>query len=293
MTIYAFSIENFKRSRYEVDALMELARVKMLQLSQHGDLCQRYGACIRVLGRRDLLSRDVLDAVEKAERLTSGNGDAVLNICIPYTSHDEMTTAVKDTVAEWSQPLPSTPQRPFSQSHISHTIRARRLSTSAPMVEKPRAPSPSEDTDTEDSMTSSTLHPSPSASTATSISLPPELDVPDPSLQPSKSFDSYLSPHAQTSSPPPAYPDPESITEQTLNEHMFTKDRPPPDLLVRTSGVERLSDFMLWQCNEGTEIAFSKTLWPDFDLWSFLPILVEWQWRRRRGIERASERKSR
>jgi len=293
VTIYAFSIENFKRSRYEVDALMELARVKMLQLSQHGDLCQRYGACIRVSGRRELLSQDVLDAVEKAERLTIGNGDAVLNICIPYTSHDEITTAVRDTVKEWSSPLPSTTQRPFSQSHISHTIRARHLSNPAAMAEKPRAPSPGEDTDTEDSMTSSMLHPSPSASTATSFSLPPELDIPDASLPPSKSFDSFLFPHAQSSSPPLAYLDPENITEQTLNEHMFTKDLPHPDLLIRTSGVERLSDFMLWQCHEGTEIAFSKTLWPDFDLWSFLPILVEWQWRRRRGAERASDRKRR
>ena len=284
MTIYAFSIENFKRSRHEVDALMELARVKMLQLSQHGDLCERYGVCIRVLGRRDLLSQDVRDAVDKAEGLTRGNGDAVLNICIPYTSQDEMTTAVRRTVEEWSNPLPSMPQRPFSQSHISHTIRARHLSASVIPPEKPRAPSPSEDTDTEDSMTSSTLHNSPSASTTTSFSSQLEPDVSKISLQPSKSFDSFLHPNTPISNTSLSFPDPEAITERTLEDHMSTKDLPPPDLLIRTSGVERLSDFMLWQSHEGTEIAFSQTLWPDFDLWSFLPILVEWQWRRRKGV---------
>jgi ditrans,polycis-polyprenyl diphosphate synthase len=39
---------------------------------------------------------------------------------------------------------------------------------------------------------------------------------------------------------------------------------------------------MLWQCHEKTEIVFLDCLWPDFDLWTFLPVLVEWQWRRRK-----------
>jgi len=39
---------------------------------------------------------------------------------------------------------------------------------------------------------------------------------------------------------------------------------------------------MLWQCHEDTEIVFLDVLWPEFDLWSFLPVLWEWQWRRRR-----------
>ena len=55
VTVYAFSIENFKRSKYEVDALMEMAKVKLSQLSQHGDLLDRYGASVRILGQRDLV----------------------------------------------------------------------------------------------------------------------------------------------------------------------------------------------------------------------------------------------
>jgi ditrans,polycis-polyprenyl diphosphate synthase len=73
VTIYAFSIENFKRSKYEVDALMEMAKVKLLQLSQHGDLLDRYGASIRILGQRDLVKPDVLEAIDKATEMTSGN----------------------------------------------------------------------------------------------------------------------------------------------------------------------------------------------------------------------------
>jgi len=76
--------------------------------------------------------------------------------------------------------------------------------------------------------------------------------------------------------------DPESISAQTLTDNMMTADNPPLDLLVRTSGVERLSDFMLWQCHEKTSIVFLKCLWPEFDLWQFLPVLVEWQWQQKK-----------
>ena len=49
VTVYAFSIENFKRSKYEVDALMEMAKIKLVQLAQHGELLDKYGASVRVL----------------------------------------------------------------------------------------------------------------------------------------------------------------------------------------------------------------------------------------------------
>jgi ditrans,polycis-polyprenyl diphosphate synthase len=79
----------------------------------------------------------------------------------------------------------------------------------------------------------------------------------------------------------PVYPDPETITASTIDDHLFTAGDPPLDLLIRTSGVKRLSDFMLWQCHEDTEIVFLDCLWPEFDLRQFLPVLVEWQWRRK------------
>lgn len=74
MTVYAFSIENFKRSKYEVDALMEMAKIKLSQLSQHGELLDRYGASVRVLGNRDLLRPDVLEVIDKAVNMTKNNG---------------------------------------------------------------------------------------------------------------------------------------------------------------------------------------------------------------------------
>jgi hypothetical protein len=85
------------------------------------------------------------------------------------------------------------------------------------------------------------------------------------------------------SAPAAKYPDPEQITEASLTQHMYTgADLPPLELLVRTSGVERLSDFMLWQCHQTTEIAFVKCFWPDFGLIHLIPIILEYQWRKKR-----------
>jgi hypothetical protein len=83
---------------------------------------------------------------------------------------------------------------------------------------------------------------------------------------------------------PPVYPDAERITEDTLTGHTYTGlNTPPLDLLIRTSGVERLSDFMLWQGHQNTDIVFVDCYWPDFGLWHFLPIILEWQWKQKKA----------
>ena len=244
---------------------MEMAKVKLSQLAQHGDLLDRYGACIRVLGQRELVKPDVLKAVDRAVTMTEHNNDAILNICFPYTSHDEITTAIRETVIDYSKPLPSQ-NRPFSESHIAHTIRSRHLSAANPKLES-HSPSLGATSDTEDSIPSTT---------SSSITLHPDSAIDPLPL----SDDDEDAKHRET------YPDPEAITSQILSDHMYTAGLPPLELLVRTSGVERLSDFLLWQCHQNTEIVFLETLWPDLDLWTFLPVLVEWQWKRRKGVER-------
>jgi len=53
------------------------------------------------------------------------------------------------------------------------------------------------------------------------------------------------------------------VTEECIACHLFTADIPDPDLLIRTSGEQRISNFLLWQCAY-SELVFTKTLWPDF-----------------------------
>jgi undecaprenyl diphosphate synthase len=55
----------------------------------------------------------------------------------------------------------------------------------------------------------------------------------------------------------------EAIDEECVARHLFTSGLPDPDLLIRTSGEQRISNFLLWQCAY-SELVFTKTLWPDF-----------------------------
>lgn len=255
VTVYAFSIENFNRSKYEVDGLMQLAKVKLEQLIQHGEILERYGASVRVLGQRDLIRPDVQEVVDRAVKTTAHNNKAILNICFPYTSREEITQAVRSTVEEYS--TAARPQNtPFSQTRITQKIMSKHLDkveTLSTIRETSPAPSSTQSDGVDDSVSSSaTLH----------------VDSP-PSRSSCEASDIAI------------YPDSETITAETLTNHMYTAGDPPLDIFVRTSGVERFSDFMLWQCHQDTQIFFLKCLWPEFDLWHFVPVLVEWQWRQK------------
>jgi undecaprenyl diphosphate synthase len=72
-----------------------------------------------------------------------------------------------------------------------------------------------------------------------------------------------------------------AITEEQLARHLYTGELPDPDLLIRTSGEMRVSNFLLWQIAYA-EIFVTETLWPDFNRARLLEALVEYQKRERR-----------
>ncbi|NLQ18209.1 isoprenyl transferase [Marinomonas sp. M1K-6] len=74
---------------------------------------------------------------------------------------------------------------------------------------------------------------------------------------------------------------PDDIDEALLGEHMLLADLPPPDLLIRTSGEERISNFLLWQ-TAYSEFVFLPVLWPDFDQQHFDEAIQTYQNRQRR-----------
>ncbi|MEW6188703.1 MAG: isoprenyl transferase [Actinomycetota bacterium] len=80
--------------------------------------------------------------------------------------------------------------------------------------------------------------------------------------------------------------DADSITEETLRDHLYTADIPDPELLIRTSGELRVSNFLLWQIAY-TELWVTPILWPDFTRKDFLQAIYEFQRRKRRfgGLE--------
>ena len=70
-------------------------------------------------------------------------------------------------------------------------------------------------------------------------------------------------------------------TEDTFAKFLYTADIPDPELLIRTSGEMRVSNFLLWQIAY-SEFVVTPTLWPDFDRYEFLRALLEYQGRDRR-----------
>ncbi|CAG99812.1 ditrans,polycis-polyprenyl diphosphate synthase [Kluyveromyces lactis] len=180
-TVFAFSIENFKRSTFEVNWLMELAKDKIKQISQHGELAEQYGIKVQIIGDRSLLPADVLKEVELAEEITMNNSRAVLNICFPYTGREEIVHSIQGIMKETAMG---------------------------------------------------------------------EIDYRD-------------------------------IDEQTIEDHLYTQGQPPVELLIRTSGVTRLSDFLLWQLsNRGCTIELVDCLWPEFTPFSMLKILIKFAFKK-------------
>ncbi len=73
----------------------------------------------------------------------------------------------------------------------------------------------------------------------------------------------------------------DKIDEECIAKHLYTPELPDPDLLIRTSGEMRLSNFMLWQLSY-TEIVLTDVLWPDFGKESFYGAIADYQSRARR-----------
>jgi len=66
------------------------------------------------------------------------------------------------------------------------------------------------------------------------------------------------------------------IDEELLTNCMYTNQSPDPEIIIRTSGETRFSDFLLWQA-QYTKIYVEKVLWPEFNIWNFYKIIFLYQ----------------
>ncbi|KNA11043.1 hypothetical protein SOVF_138730 [Spinacia oleracea] len=104
ITVYAFSIDNFKRRPEEVKSLMELIREKIESLIKEDSIVNQHGVRVYFVGDLKLLDDSVRLAAEKAMEVTAGNSKAVLSICIAYTSTNEIVNAVEQSCVEkWDE----------------------------------------------------------------------------------------------------------------------------------------------------------------------------------------------
>lgn len=177
LSLYVFSTENFARDSREVNFLMDLLVNNYKAMTD--EMIER-GCRILFSGRRENLQPRVLDAMDYMMQATRDKDKGVVNFCLNYGSHAELTDAARA---------------------IAREVRAGSL-------------------------------------------------------------------------------DPEQIDEATVERHLYS-DLPPVDLLIRTSGEQRLSNFLLWQCAYA-EFYFTPTLFPDFDKAAFDKALEEYARRDRR-----------
>jgi undecaprenyl diphosphate synthase len=75
--------------------------------------------------------------------------------------------------------------------------------------------------------------------------------------------------------------DPEQLTEESFSNYLYTNTLPDPDLLIRTSGEMRISNFLLWQTSY-TELYVTDVLWPNFSVGDFYEAIWDYQSRERR-----------
>ncbi len=178
VTFFCFSTENWNRPQKEVDYLMT-APLKFIGRFKKEIL--NGNSRIRLLGRRDRLSKEFLDLFDDLEEKTKDHTGVVVSLCVDYGSYDEITTAVKNIAKEYKDGL---------------------------------------------------------------INL-------------------------------------DDIDENLISNHLFTKDYPKLDLLIRTSGEYRISNFLLWQLAY-SELYFTDVLWPDFDEAELIKAIKNYQSRDRR-----------
>ncbi|XP_040020069.1 dehydrodolichyl diphosphate synthase complex subunit DHDDS isoform X2 [Gasterosteus aculeatus] len=176
VTVYAFSIENFKRSKDEVDGLMELARQKFEKLLEERENLEKHGVCIRVLGDLNMLPLDLQQLIAKAVLGTKAHNKCFLNVCFAYTSRYEITNAVREMAWGVEQGL----------------IKAS------------------------------------------------------------------------------------DVSEPLLSACLYSNKSPNPDLLIRTSGEVRLSDFLLWQTSHSC-LVFQSVLWPEYSFWNLCEAILQYQ----------------
>jgi len=176
VTVYAFSIENFKRSDDEVSALMDLARDKFKRILAEKDKFAENGVRIRFIGNLSYLPDDIVALAAEAELMSKDNTKATLNVAFSYTAQDEMTSAV-NTVLQG-------------------------------------------------------LH---------------DNDIIE-----------------------------EDVDVSLISQFMHTSVSTIPEMIIRTSGESRLSDFLLFQ-GAVSYIYFTNVLWPEMSPWDFFSAIFQYQ----------------
>lgn len=204
LTVYAFSTENWKRTREEVGGIFDLL---VKYVASELEELKRENVVVKVFGDYSVIPREAAASLERTLRETAANSGMQFNIALNYGSRAEIVRAANRA--------------------YQYILSSRPDKGAADVMDAGK-------------------------------------DVMDAGRD------------VQGCGP---------FTEELLSRYMYSGEEngnvPDPDLVIRTSGEERLSNFMLWQ-SAYSELAFTDTLWPDFGPQEFERIIEEYQDRDRR-----------
>jgi len=176
ITVYAFSIENFKRTEEEVKTLMTLFKEKLDKLYEERAMVMEHEVCVRLVGDLSLFNEEVQMSAARVINMSKNNTKSCLNIAVAYTSRHEITQAIQE---------------------VATGVEEGKILTS-------------------------------------------------------------------------------DINERLLESCFYTSQCRPVDLLIRTSGEIRLSDFLLWQTSYSI-LSFVDVLWPEFTVWNYMYCILKYQ----------------
>jgi ditrans,polycis-polyprenyl diphosphate synthase len=94
LTVFALSTDNLKRAEVEVQTLMRLAKESFAKMAEKGGFLAENGIQVKILGDLDKLLKDVADSMRRTEELTKDHMAARLNVCLCYSSQEEILSAV-------------------------------------------------------------------------------------------------------------------------------------------------------------------------------------------------------
>ena len=251
VSLYAFSIDNFRRPPDEVSALMDLMQSKLESLIEKEGIARSYGVRVRVLGDLALLPEGVRKAAEKVMDLTRHNQNAVLNLFVSYSSTHEIVRSAQRIRDD------------FCNSY-RHGVDTDKSGEDAICIMKGNRDdfrsSFGHDVDPDDSEGKATCTQEDCLSSFGHVMDPDDSgEKLAACLQ--EDFKRVLE---------------QLVTEKEIERHLYTESCAPPELLIRTSGETRLSNFMLWQTSF-SHLAFLKVLWPEFSLKDLFFVILEYQ----------------
>ncbi|GAV83045.1 Prenyltransf domain-containing protein [Cephalotus follicularis] len=270
ITVYAFSIDNFKRRPDEVHLLMELMLEKIEESLREESLVNQYGVRVYFIGNLKLLEESVRVAAERAMKLTAHNSKFVLLICVAYTSCDEIVHAVQKSCKDkWDEI--QTGNANEAHNGMMEKVNGEKMNGTITLAFEE-----SWNGETDDCQASK-------ASRAyDGVSEGMENDTQglcadkwdkNPSLKTSRTSNGVIERIVESEKRLEECP---IIKLVDVEKHMYMAVAPEPDILIRSSGENRLSNFLLWQTSY-CPLYTPAALWPEIGLWQIVWAVLNFQ----------------